>query len=389
MLAPIRVSPKEAKKQAKLSERRAAAKAAKLINDFNARWLCLKNDAFKQCATGDEYSYCIYAIGMYALIGLKAIESEDFAIAEQWPIDCITKMRDALGDVAELEGFNFDLRSALMGGLEVIEAITEPLDIKSIALAWKYVDSGLKQQTLTTKSLDELILRLQITPPETPRQIMKIEVEAAPASVIISLKENGPQDIEGLIASTGRSYAAITSIIYKLRTIHKNKYTVRAGSRKNARNMDAFVYDLHPDLKDFSLEEIKAAIVKPAHPARVRKQAKENNQPTPLTKVQARNALAEGSEIVDFIRLNALYMSSSQIALHLGKRQETVEAIASEAGIYLGEEYREPRSFEIKDSLDFIPAGSQIEQWQKGTCFHMPCDIPGINRVTRHFAADD
>lgn len=164
MFAPTKLTPKEIKKQAKLSERRAATKSIKAFNDFTRRWLALKNDAIEQCAQGDSVEQAIYAAGMYALIGLHAMQQEALVISEPDVVDRLWKMRNALGDVAELDALTYSLRCELVAGLEIIEAITDPIPIATLAKAWHFIDTGMRDQSLSTKTLDGLIRSLQAQP---------------------------------------------------------------------------------------------------------------------------------------------------------------------------------------------------------------------------------
>ena len=161
MLTPTRLMPKELKKLTKIEARRTAAKKRQLVNDFNARWLALKNDAVDQCAQGKSYVHCVYAVGMYVLIGLKALAQEGIAISEAEPVDTLKVMRLALQDTAEAEALTYDLRCALMDGIEIIEAATEQLSIDAICDAWQYVDQGLRNGTLSTTTMNQLIDNLQ------------------------------------------------------------------------------------------------------------------------------------------------------------------------------------------------------------------------------------
>lgn len=159
-----RVSPKELKRQAKIEARREAARNRKQVNDFSARWLALKNDAVQQCATSDNYSACIYAVGLFVLIGLHALARENLAITEKEHVDTLKAMRRALKETSEAEAFTYELRCSLMDGIEIIEAATETVPVFALAHAWGEVDQGLRYQTITSETMNQLIDGLEAEP---------------------------------------------------------------------------------------------------------------------------------------------------------------------------------------------------------------------------------
>lgn len=145
------------RRKAARQERRKATKSRAMVNDFHARWLALKNDAIYQCAQGDNYSLTIYMVGFYSLIGLKSLEVEGLAITESEHIDALIQMRAALQETADAESLNFERRNALMEGIEIIEAASEMTSITSICSAWQQIDAGLRNKTISTQTLNDLI----------------------------------------------------------------------------------------------------------------------------------------------------------------------------------------------------------------------------------------
>lgn len=160
----IKMTPKEQKRQSKIKARREAARCRKQVNDFSARWKALKNDAVQQCATGNNYSACIYAVGMFVLIGLFALSKENLAITEKEHVDTLKAMRRALQETSEEETLTYQLRCALMDGIEIIEATAEALPLFTLAHAWGEVDQGLRHQTITSETMNRLIDGLEATP---------------------------------------------------------------------------------------------------------------------------------------------------------------------------------------------------------------------------------
>lgn len=157
MLAPTRINPKEQKKRAKIEARRAAAANRSMVNDFNARWLALKNDAIRHASLSDDWLVTVYTVGMYAMVGLKAIQNEGLGITEPEHIEALRTMRTALERVADLEALNYGLRCDLVDGIEIVEAVTEVLSLSALAKAWHFVDTGLREKTLTSRLVDQLI----------------------------------------------------------------------------------------------------------------------------------------------------------------------------------------------------------------------------------------
>jgi hypothetical protein len=94
-------------------------------------------------------------------------------------------------------------------------------------------------------------------------------------------------------------------------------------------------------------------------------------------------------EAHDFLVLNVPYLSRKSMARHLGMTPDAVTGLAARYGIDLRHEDKEPRAKAVAAGVGFIPLGSTVEQWLRGTTIHMPCSAPGITRVTRHFTADD
>jgi hypothetical protein len=117
--------------------------------------------------------------------------------------------------------------------------------------------------------------------------------------------------------------------------------------------------------------------------------------------------LAQDEEAIEFIKLNAPYLSMQSMETALEISGQKMNALVKMAGVDVSEAGKEPRAYDIAKELGFLPIGKQvevvedgkvvkrwvggtvIEQWKHGTSFHLPSDMPGITRVTRHFAMGD
>lgn len=99
--------------------------------------------------------------------------------------------------------------------------------------------------------------------------------------------------------------------------------------------------------------------------------------------------LAQDEEAIEFIKLNAPYLSMQSMETALEISGQKMTALVKMAGVDVTEAGKEPRAYDIAKELGFLPLGTVIEQWKHGTSFHLPSQIPGITRVTRHFAMGD
>lgn len=95
------------------------------------------------------------------------------------------------------------------------------------------------------------------------------------------------------------------------------------------------------------------------------------------------------SEAIEFLQLNSPYLSLHAMQRALRVTPEKLAALIVAAKVDVSKEMREPRADEIANDLKFLPVGTQIEQWENGTTIHLRSNIPGINRITRHYGLGD
>lgn len=111
------------------------------------------------------------------------------------------------------------------------------------------------------------------------------------------------------------------------------------------------------------------------------RKSKRQNQPQDLT--------ALDQEAVEFIKLNAPYMKHAAMRNTLNVSHEKLEALIVAAQADVSKEMREPRAEDIIGDIGFLPIGTVVEQWERGTMIHLQSNIPGINGITRHYGLGD
>lgn len=99
--------------------------------------------------------------------------------------------------------------------------------------------------------------------------------------------------------------------------------------------------------------------------------------------------LKTDEEAIEFIKLNAPYLTMKSMRAALQMSEQHLTALMKIAQVSASDCGTEPRASDIEDGLGFLPLGTVIEQWQRGTVFNLSSDIKGITRITRHFALGD
>ena len=94
----------------------------------------------------------------------------------------------------------------------------------------------------------------------------------------------------------------------------------------------------------------------------------------------------EDFEAAEFIRLNAPYLSLTDLRNALDISSEKLESLIHHFQIDMRTNEKEPRATDIAAEIGFMPIGTVIEQWERGTLIHFKSDIPGIKSITKHFA---
>lgn len=99
--------------------------------------------------------------------------------------------------------------------------------------------------------------------------------------------------------------------------------------------------------------------------------------------------IARETEAIEFIKLNAPYMNHFAMRNTLNVSHEKLEALIVAAQADVSKEMREPRAEDIIGDIGFLPIGTVVEQWERGTMIHLQSNIPGINGITRHYGLGD
>lgn len=99
--------------------------------------------------------------------------------------------------------------------------------------------------------------------------------------------------------------------------------------------------------------------------------------------------MEEDQEAISFITLNAPYLTMTAIQTALRLSHEKLLALVAASKADVSEEGKEPRASDIAREVGFLPIGTVVEQWQRGTTIHLGSNIPGITRITRHYAMGD
>ena len=195
---------------------------------------------------------------------------------------------------------------------------------------------------------------------------------------MVALHKNGPSSVATMAKLIGVHQEAASSALNRL---HKKAHIEVVSRRTVGLGRNANNFDLNDKLRALSLEALTEIVSqqKTAPPMPPKK-------PRPVNyRVEA---LSKDAERVQFMAINAPYLSRQEIADALGEPLYTVIEAAQILGIDFCDDLKDPRARDIAATLSFIPPGTQISQWTGGTCFHLPSDLPGITRVTRHYAAE-
>lgn len=148
------------------------------------------------------------------------------------------------------------------------------------------------------------------------------------------------------------------------------------------------VFELSPFLKFMSDFEFQEAIqfrhvMKSSRPEKAEKLEK----PLRANQGLLKEVIKSDAEKVALIKMNAPFFSCVDVGRAIGASPEAVKEVAKDLGIDFSEETRHPSSDFIISTMRFIPSGTEVIETEIGTTFHIPTNIPGIPRVTRHFAA--
>ncbi|MFZ7336922.1 hypothetical protein ACLS0R_11740 [Comamonas jiangduensis] len=68
---------------------------------------------------------------------------------------------------------------------------------------------------------------------------------------------------------------------------------------------------------------------------------------------------------------------------------EKLAALIVAAQVDVSPAMKEPRASDIADDIGFLPIGTAVEQWQRGTSIHLASNIEGVTRITRHYGLGD
>lgn len=97
----------------------------------------------------------------------------------------------------------------------------------------------------------------------------------------------------------------------------------------------------------------------------------------------------EDLKLVEFINLNAPYLSKLEIRFALEISAEKLESLIHHYNIDMREKEKEPRAADIAQEIGFLPVGTKVDQWARGTLVRLSSSINGIHGVTKHFAMGD
>jgi len=95
------------------------------------------------------------------------------------------------------------------------------------------------------------------------------------------------------------------------------------------------------------------------------------------------------SEAIQFLQLNAPYLSLHAMQRALRVTPEKLAALIVAAEVDVSPAMKEPRASDIADDIGFLPIGTAVEQWQRGTSIHLASNIEGVTRITRHYGLGD
>lgn len=218
-------------------------------------------------------------------------------------------------------------------------------------------------------------------------KVIHIKVTPRQADLLQALHRHGVSTIAGLAEHMQCTCPAALSAVRKVQATTGNALiteSVVPGVEKRV-NVSRLAFDVAPALRAMSYAELQQAI------SSGKKAAAERVRTPGASKLHLRLAekALQDKQNEEFLQINAAYLPAQRMADCLGIKLDTLHAMAEIKGVSLNTADQEPRAFEISETMGYIPVGTQIEQWARGTCFHMPSPGVGINRVTRHYAADD
>lgn len=199
------------------------------------------------------------------------------------------------------------------------------------------------------------------------------EPQATLLQALRQLKNAAASEVGELIHASG------TSTHERLRRLVAAGYVRPAGSRPvNGRGI-AQVFELRKDMQAMDDATFEAYIEQELTPPHMVEAEKASSRARVLVKDEA---------YVQFMRLNAHFMSTHRMAEQMGEASRTVRNLAEMLGLPIDEEEKDARADTISSHFPHIPIGTQIDPWVGGTKFHLPSPIPGITRITRHYAAE-
>lgn len=112
--------------------------------------------------------------------------------------------------------------------------------------------------------------------------------------------------------------------------------------------------------------------------------ARKRRHPQDLVMLQ----LQQDEEAIKFIKLNAPYITMASMQKALKITAQHMNALVEIAGVDVTPEGKEPRAHDIEKYIGFLPLETKVEQWKRGTIFHMPTGREGVG-VHVHFGMGD
>lgn len=136
---------------------------AVIESDFRLRFSALKQAAEVQCLASDDTTQIAADAGYLLFITLRALQLDQLELEDPEVINALALMGNALADVSEAGLISQQQRAELVGGMDYLDALLQPLSKEAIAVAWHQVDQAARKGDIGTNDLNALLSRLSVS----------------------------------------------------------------------------------------------------------------------------------------------------------------------------------------------------------------------------------
>lgn len=133
---------------------------AVIERDTREKFAILKGQAESYCIASNDVTQIVHSAGFLLFVTLRALNLDQLEIEDRDVCDALALMGLVLGDIRETETLTQEQRRALMDGMDILDALIQPLSKEALAVAWWDVEKACASpEGVGTQDLNALLDR--------------------------------------------------------------------------------------------------------------------------------------------------------------------------------------------------------------------------------------